>query len=124
MGLFDASLRNRLNVIAAVIIAYAGALFPFLVFGAEGFWWIKLLFLAGLPFLALAIIFAAAMAGLIVHHPWRWSLAASSIAIVVSVGGLWFLTKSLVGIVSVVPALLAPVVFRVALYALSGSSSR
>lgn len=74
-----------------------------------------LLFLSGLPFLALAMVFGVAFADSVRAHPWRWSVSASAIAVLASTLALWFLTSSAIGLLSVIPAILAPLAFRLVL---------
>ena len=113
--MLSATKRNRVLVLLAVMAAYAAAFLPILVTGREGLWVAKLLFLSGLPFLALATVFGVVFADPIRVHPWPWSVSASAIAVLASTLALWFLTSSAIGLLSVIPAIFAPLAFRLAL---------
>ncbi|MGV3510943.1 MAG: hypothetical protein ACO1OX_02955 [Novosphingobium sp.] len=108
-------MRNRVLVLLAVTAAYAAAFFPLLAMGREGPWLAMLLFVSGLPFLALAIVFGVVFPDPIRAHPWRWSVSASAIAVLTSALALWFLTGSAIGLLSVIPATFAPLAFKLVL---------
>lgn len=108
-------MRNRVLVVLAVVAAYVAAFAPVLVLGREGPWLAKLLFMSGLPFLALAVAFGGMFPNSIRARPWRWSVLAAAIAVLASSAALWFLTRSPIGLLSVIPAVFAPFTFRLAL---------
>ena len=106
---------EKLIVVAAIAAAYSVAFVPLLFLGPEGFWLAKLLFVCGTPFLALAASCGLLFATNIKSHPWKWSITAAAIVILTSTAALWYLTNSMVGALSLFPALASPLAFRVTL---------
>ena len=109
----------RLRVTAAVVFSFFAALAPLLLFGWEGLWWAKILMIGGTPFLGIAAITAFTFAGAILRRPLVWAGIASGTAITVSIAGLWLLTGSVIGLASLPIALLAPVIFVLAIKVLA-----
>lgn len=110
-----ASNTDRLKIAAAIVAAYLVAFMPLLFGGGEGLWLAKLLIVAGSPFLLLAVLLGSLFANAIKARPWLWSVAAAAIAVVTSTIALWLLTQSMIGLLSLLPALSAPVAFRIML---------
>ena len=114
--LFSAN-RTRLTVVGAICIAYLLAFLPLLVL-PDGPWLIMLLAASSWPLLLFAIALAMVFATKIITQPWRWSLAASISAIVLSCLTLQlFAGQGTLGLIGLPIAVLAPVIFNGALKA-------
>lgn len=103
---------QRLRLLFAVCAGYFGAFVPILLLGGEGLWLAMILGLFGLPFLGLAVVASLIWSRRIAESPWKWSLIAAALSIIISTLGFWIWIGSLAGALTALPALFAPVVFN------------
>lgn len=105
------AMSARMRVLAAVAASYGLAFVPLLAFGQTGLWWVRLMVPVSLPLIAVACATAFLFANSIVRRPAGWSLAALGVAVAVSVVGLYFLSHSMIGVVSIGVAIPASAIF-------------
>jgi hypothetical protein len=101
----------RIKVVVAVAVSYALAFAPLLVSGPTGLWWVRLMVSFSLPLIAVACATSFLCARSIVQRPAVWTLAGFSGAVALSVLELYFPSRSWVGLVSVIVAAPAAMIF-------------
>lgn len=107
------SVKSRLAVIGAIIVAYFASLVPLLLLGRGGFLLAALVGFAGLPLLLLAIIIGALAASRIIDNPWKWSFAAGLGGLVIGGAGMMLDGGSWrVALLGLPVAIFGPVAFR------------
>ncbi len=75
----------RLRLVFRLLVSWGLPLSAIVVLGrGEGLWWAKLLGLASLPFLALALLVGAALPRLILKRPMVWAGFALAISLAVA----------------------------------------
>lgn len=109
------SVRLQLAVPGALVIAIIPSFGWLLLLSRDGLVLMQILGVAGAPFVILALIFGVACAEQIAGNPWRWSLAALAIVMTISVALLFLLTASPAGVLAILIALPAAVIFPFAL---------
>lgn len=95
----------------AVVASYLITLSPLLAFGWEGRW-LALVLLAGpSPVLAISAMVAFAFPATVLRHPFVWALAAAITAWTIATGLMCVLAGTLLGLLGMPFALVAPVAF-------------
>lgn len=104
--------RARLAVVSAICTAYLLAFLPLLVL-PDGPWLMMMLAGSSWPLLLIVIALALVFATRIIARPWRWSIAASISAIVLSCLALQLWAgQGKLGLIGLPIAVLAPVIFK------------
>jgi hypothetical protein len=101
----------RARLLATIVGSYVAALLPLLVAGPEGVWWIAILLTASAPLMLIAAITALAFSNQIIARPLMWALCGAGAAIGISLIAMWLITGTWVGVVSIVIAIPAALIF-------------